>query len=186
MSPLDLEEERRILEEQRVVRDKKNRRECISHESAVRSLSLIYFVNGTFLVAFSFLNIRDPESLVTLVGGVVSIGVGSGLLRLAQWARVVGGIVSVFGLVNLSFWPIIHGYTLYVLFCEKGGFVFSEPYQRSIRATQDMKWKWKTIPILVVVIAIIFSAVAIFAVINTKKQSERTQERYEMRDWDEM
>lgn len=185
MSPLDLEEERRVLEEQRVVRDKKNRREYISHESVVRSLSLIYFTYGTLLLVFSFYNFRNAETVATLLAvGAVSIFVGTGLLKLAPWARVVGGIVSVFGLMNLTFWTIIHGYALYILFCEKGGFVFSEPYQRSIRATQEMKWKFKAIPLLVVLIAILYSTVAVFEAITSKNRLERTQERYDIRDWD--
>lgn len=124
----------------------KVRQHHLNHESALKSVGLLYyFFAGVLLVAAPatelinltpFGRIIAPAILAGL--GLVLFWVGRGLQRLERWAKAPAGILSSLGLLGFPVWTMVNGYILYLLFSAKGTMVFSEEYRQVITDTPDM------------------------------------------------
>jgi hypothetical protein len=159
---IDLIEERKQNEEKRQARSEKYRIEYINHESGIRSLSLIYYGFGIILIANAAINLKFVEYMATcLIGGIISLFVGTGLVKIASWSRTAAAIIALYGMTAMNVWTLIFGYALYILFCEKGGFVFDESYQRSIKNTPEIQWKYTLLPIVMLALAVLVFAIQI-------------------------
>lgn len=123
----------------------------IQHESAIKSIGIIYVVNGLVSVFLSPF-VTPPVGLIEqsiavhigwfLLGvSVVSIVTGFGLRNLKSWARLIAVVFSVIGLLAIPVGTLISGYFLYLLLSKKGSTVFSEPYKEIIRQTPHIKYE---------------------------------------------
>jgi hypothetical protein len=158
----------------------------LSHEQNVRSIGTYFYFNGALLLFFA---------VIVLVCGVISFaggqqnaissmvvlaveGVIFGLLgaltlwsagrfrRLDRSAVVPGTIIAAIGLLSIPIGTIISGFILYLIYSEKGRYVFSDPYHSVVSATPQITWKtalW--VKILVGLFILIFVSVVAISIL---------------------
>jgi len=145
------------------------RNQYLSHEASVKSIGLLYMLGGILgiLVGALYLilglammsggmplqkNMSPSEAqllcVVMLVFGALFLGMSILQLYAAISIRKLGGpgriIVTVFsciGLLGIPFGTLISAYFLYLLWSEKGKYVFTPNYKRVIEATPHIKYK---------------------------------------------
>src|SRR5262245_35020684 len=110
------------------------RRAHISHEASIKSVGILYYLAGVMLILTGVLPLFAPrgEPLLALVFVVVGVGqifAGWGLRGLHQWARIVGIVLSVIGLIGFPIGTLISAYILYLLLSKKGRTIFAPGYQ---------------------------------------------------------
>ncbi|NNE00926.1 MAG: hypothetical protein HKN47_26725 [Pirellulaceae bacterium] len=152
------------------------RRKYLNHEASVKSIGVLYLLGAIFMVpAGLFITVAafvDPPQgdapgaiFMALLGllylglGVLQGSAGIGLRKLKPWARVVGIIFSVIGLLAIPLGTIIAAYFLYLLLSQKGQIVFSDQYKEVIAQTPHIKYKtsiivWIFLVLLVLLIAL--------------------------------
>ena len=139
----------------------------IKHEASVKSVGLLYYLGGFFLllagaaaVAGNLATGQKPESVVVgALFAVLAAGqlfAGSGLRRLRPWARIAAGVLSGIGLIGFPLGTIINGYILWLLFSQKGTTVFSPEYQEVIRQTPHIKYKTSIVVWVVLGLLVLF------------------------------
>jgi len=128
------------------------RREHISHEAAIRSIGILYYLGG-FLVtlgAFGALLTATRGSdlganallvAVLVAVGAAQVAVGWGVRGLKRWGRTVGTVLSVLGLLAFPIGTLVHGYILYLLWSAKGRRIFGPGYAEVVAATPEMRYK---------------------------------------------
>ncbi|MEM9411900.1 MAG: hypothetical protein AAGA30_12345 [Planctomycetota bacterium] len=118
------------------------RRYCLSHETSIKSISLLYYLGGGFvLFSLMFGGMGVITSLFFMAIAVFQLSVAYGLRRLHRLARIGGTILSVFSLLSIPIGTIIGGYMLYLLWSKKGQIVFSDRYWQVIRETPHIRYK---------------------------------------------
>jgi hypothetical protein len=143
----------------------------IGHERQLKSIGLL-FGFGAALMVFALLAVvldgsdgGGADRLAGMVGGFFVIGlfaVVAGVLAygyrsLSPWVKYVGTPVSVLGLIGIPVGTLIHGWILYLIWCEKGRLVLSDDYAAIIRATPDVRYKrtvgdWIALALLVLLV----------------------------------
>jgi len=152
------------------------RKEYRNHEAQVKSIGLIYGLCAVLIMLASGLGLMSflhhGDIVALLVGGFVfGIGlfqfcVAVGLSNLSQWTKVPVAIFSAIGLLAAPVGTLINGYILFLVFSEKGTYVFSDDYKQILEATPHIKQDMSTIirPLLVLLFLIIgISAICLVA-----------------------
>jgi len=133
------------------------RRQYLRHESSIKSVSLLYFIPGVVLPAMGVVMLAGsllvastasgvPWALMAAYGafvlliGVLLFKTGLALRQLRSWARNVAGIFACLGLLAVPIGTLINACILWLLFSQKGNYVFSSDYQRIIAATPHIKY----------------------------------------------
>jgi len=127
------------------------RERFIGHEREVRSVGSLYLLGAGLIGLMGFLMLAatavDPRvgaeifgmMLVYLAIATLNGWVGLGLRRLDPRVRGAAGLMSGFGLLFFPVGTLIHGWILYLIFCQKGTKVFSEEYREVIAATPHVR-----------------------------------------------
>jgi hypothetical protein len=162
------------------------RQSYFSHEQQVRSVGTFFRFNGVLqlilaalillalAVAFvifpdrglgahltQFVTMAIEGAIFVIVGGV-TFWAGSLLRNLDRKAFVPAVIVAAFGLLAIPIGTLINGFILYLLLCDKGRFVLSDPYRDVVAATPQYQWKtalWVKIIIGLMVLAFVLVVV---------------------------
>lgn len=128
----------------------------IRHERLLKSAALLFglgalvslFVLGTsaYLVATAP---DAPPSLVPmmLLFTVVLAVCGTlayGYRTLKPWVKYVGTPVSCIGLLGVPVGTLLHGYILYLVWCEQGRRILQPDYAAIIRSTPQVRYKATT------------------------------------------
>ncbi len=147
------------------------RREHIKHESAVRSVSLLYFIAGGLMALAALLEFAGvlfaPPGGGSAVGpfelaiaALIAVGfapscivLGIGLRCLSQWVRTPVGLISAVGLLAFPPGTLINSYILYIVFCKKGKVIFSDDYREVIRQTPYIKYQTSRLLIILFILA---------------------------------
>jgi hypothetical protein len=155
------------------------RREHINIEASVKAIGRLYVLAGVLTLAAGvvlalavILGDRTatgstailaalPSTLALVCVGVLQGATGYGLHQLRPWARVIGTILSVIGLIGFPVGTIIGAYVLYIVWCKKGQMVFTEEYRRIIAATPHVKYKtsivvWILLGLVLTLVALAF------------------------------
>ncbi|MEM7144696.1 MAG: hypothetical protein AAF591_06150 [Verrucomicrobiota bacterium] len=150
------------------------RQEHIKHETSVRSIGLLYWLGGVIVILAGVGGIFDDReemssriitASIFLLLGVLQLLTGSALRKLRKWARIPVGIISGIGLIGFPLGTIINAYILYLVFCKKGGMVFSDEYKEVIAATPHIKYKTSIIVwILLGILLLLLGLALVFAV----------------------
>lgn len=118
----------------------------IRHEIQVKSIGALYYFGG-FMLLIGGLGTLTMEDHAAALGvfflflGVLMVVLGYGFRRLRPWVRIPGGILSAIGLLGVPIGTIIHGWILYLMFCEKGRVVLGPDYSAVIAATPKIKYR---------------------------------------------
>jgi hypothetical protein len=141
------------------------RRQYLNHEMSIKSVGALYFIGSILLISIgvSSLASESPVGLILIVLAIGQFCVGIELRKLRKVAKIPVGILSGIGLLGFPLGTIINGYILYLVFSEKGNFVFSDEYQQIIAETPYVKKK--TSPI-VVAFLIILVALLLFILVG--------------------
>lgn len=149
------------------------RQEHIKHEASVRSIGILYYLGGFFVVlgAVSLMLplMSKAESLgsgliigpIYIVLGVVSVIVGRGLRALKPWARTTSIVFAFIGLLGFPIGTLINGYILYLLLSEKGKRIFQPDYPEIVSATPHIKYRTSMVVWIVLGILVLGFAAAI-------------------------
>lgn len=124
----------------------------LAHEASVRSIGYLFLFAGSvcitpimgLLVGLFSVGLL-PEDVTLSIGivafsGFALLGVGWGLYRLRNWARLIAAALSVLlSLFQFPFGTAGGIFMLYFLFSEKGNIVFSDEYSSVIAQTPHMR-----------------------------------------------
>lgn len=154
---------------------RKMRERLLKHEEAVKSLGFLNMFGGglTLLLLLPlcaillFTTPEEPEQaalarfmLMILIPFVLftafSVFVGWSVFKLRTWSKIAATILLVPNLLSFPIGTAVGGYFLWVLHCEKGKEVFSNDYQRAIKATPDLRPGKRLIIIVTVVTVLLF------------------------------
>ena len=120
--------------------------EHLRHETAVRSISSLYFFGALLLVLISVPLILQAPPRGSLGGGLFcmllgggAVALGLGIRRLQRWVRIPVGILSGLGLLVVPIGTLINGYALYLVFGRRGQVVFSPDYQEIVERTVHLR-----------------------------------------------
>ena len=130
---------------------KQIRNAFFKHERAVKSISVLYifgcFFVAIYLIALMFLAYSDPQARpYALIGMVVLLlliwffaWIARGLRRLDPRIRIPVTLLSVIGLLGVPLGTILSAYILYLIYCEKGKYVFSPEYAAIVVRTPHIR-----------------------------------------------
>ena len=153
------------------------RREHINHEASVMSVGVLYYfgaVIGLVISCFAFATGISEGRVETILWSsflivlCVAQGVTAwGLRRLLGWARIPTIVISGIGLLGFPLGTLVNGYIIYLVACQKGAMVFSEPYKAVMEATPHIVYKTSKVVwvILIGFVAIIF-LIGLFAALS--------------------
>lgn len=120
----------------------------IHHEASIKGISWFYAFGGVITIALGALAIVGlrtespvpfwPVALI-IVLALLQLVAAYAIRQLRGWAPIAAGIVSGAGLLVIPVGTILHGYFLYLIFCQKGQEVFSPGYLKVIEATPHIK-----------------------------------------------
>lgn len=158
------------------------RQEHIKRETSIRSIGLLYYIGGVFMVLAGIgLSVvaftapaaaGSPEAMLLFILGPVYLGLGAlsvatarGLRKLRTWARLVSIVLSAIGLLGFPIGTLINGYILYLLLSAQGKRVFEDDYPAIIAATPHIKYRtsivtWIALGVLILVFVAIGVLVA--------------------------
>lgn len=127
------------------------RRNHIEHEASVKSVGLLYWLGGAFLLLAAIVQLIDLNksgvplgiglSVFFLLLASLQFWIGSGLRKLKGWSRIPAGIMAGIGLLGFPVGTLVNGYILYLLCGKKGSVVFSPSYAEVIQETPNVKYK---------------------------------------------
>lgn len=143
------------------------RRAHIKHEASVKSIGLLYYLGGFFLIIAMIASLRNafsgatqgilailiPIALVAI--GIFQIITAFHLRKLRPWSRIAAIVLSAIGLIGFPIGTIINAYFLYLLLAKKGAFIFSPEYNEVIAATPHVKYKTSVVAWIVLAIVVI-------------------------------
>jgi len=159
------------------------RQQHIKHEASIKSIGLLYYlgtaltgIGGLFMLIFlaNDQSVSPGERPIILVLGVVYLAIAAlsffaarGIRSFQKWGRPLATILAVLSLLNLPIGTLIGGYTLYLIWSEKGNFIFSDAYPPIVAATPHVKYKtsivvWIFLGLLVIALVALIAA-AMFA-----------------------
>ena len=156
------------------------RREHLKHESAIRSIGLLYYLSafglslGFVALVFALLLAQQVQQeaaaiVLAVVYGLFAMAffaLGHGLRRLKAGARIPAIILSFVGLLAFPLGTLINGYILYLLMSAKGMRVFESDYADIVSATPHIKYRtsiviWILLAILLLILLGIMAAVIV-------------------------
>jgi hypothetical protein len=127
------------------------RREHINHESAIKSVGILYYLGGVLVTIGALASLvgaaKEPGgAAVFIMLLLVAVGVGQlfagwGVRALKPWGRIVGCVISGLGMLGFPIGTLINAYILYLFLSKKGGTIFSPEYKEVIAATPHVKYK---------------------------------------------
>jgi hypothetical protein len=152
------------------------RQKYLSHESNLRSLSLLYYLTGALelLSGLAIGGVAIAESKTEdVVTGVVLIAIGVFLVWLGMLYRklsrsllVPATIAAGIGLLGFPLGTALSAYILYLLYSREGKFVRSGEYREIVAATPQIAWKTSLlIKILLGLLALAFVSVVVISVL---------------------
>ncbi|MCA9128288.1 MAG: hypothetical protein KDB22_14450 [Planctomycetales bacterium] len=160
------------------------RKQYLSHEASTKSIGVLYLLGAIFLVPVGVgffgwgiygIATGEMEALIGLVLGMVylTLGVGQGLTgiglrRLRPWARIVGIVFSVIGLIGFPIGTLISGYFLYLLASQKGVYIFSDEYRRIIESTPHIKYKTSIVVWILLGLLVLLFVLAMIAAFSSR------------------
>ena len=142
----------------------------LAHESAIKGFGLLYAIGAGFYIlfavaaaifsvfAFAALNKDAGQAIgvVTLIYAAVYFAIGalvalvsSGLYKLSDVGKIGGAIFSVLSLCGIPIGTLLGAYMLYLLFSEKGNFIFTQRYRSFVKQTPHIRTR---IPVFVWII----------------------------------
>lgn len=159
------------------------RHEHLKHEASLRSIGLLYYLNGGLLLlgAMALVTVvllAPPESseldstfVIGLSAFYVALGVGvgfvgRGLRALKAWTKLPVGLLSAVGLLGFPLGTLISLYILYLVFSAKGRTVLSSEYAEAIRLTPHIEYRTSIlvwIALALILLLLLFAIVAILA-----------------------
>lgn len=155
------------------------RHEHLKHEASLKSVSLLYFLGGAFMILGGFVSLMNvlmisDELGATATGGMIGgmtifLLLGILMIFLGKWFRslnpklkIPGSILAALGLLQFPIGTLINGYILYLIHSQKGKMVLSAEYKDVIEATPDIKYKTSKV---VIVLGILVIGVLVFAMV---------------------
>lgn len=164
------------------------RRKYLNHEASVKSIGVLYFLGGFFGLILTpiyclgginaFMN-APPDNpamlgsaiallffgLIFAVLTILQLWSGWGVRRLQPSARIGAGIVAAIGLIGFPIGTLISAYFLYLLFSEKGKFVFSDTYKQVVEQTPHIRYKTSIIVWIFLAILLLLLGIGIVAAV---------------------
>jgi hypothetical protein len=145
------------------------RREHLNTEASIKTVGILYYLGAMALIATGVITFDSSKIVKTgndLLLGIffMLLGVGMGvaaygLRRLQSWARpltiLVSSVVTIIGLINLSWGVVIHIYIFAQMLGKRGKFVMAPEYQRIIAATPHVKRKTSVVVWVVLIVLLI-------------------------------
>ncbi|MFK8111998.1 MAG: hypothetical protein AB8B91_07335 [Rubripirellula sp.] len=130
------------------------RREHLNNEAAVQAMGILYLALSLIWIPMGLFtlyaattysgnaNLGGPTiaAFFYLAFGSLQLWIGIGLRKLRPASRRLAIGFSILGLLAIPVGTLIAAYFLYLLFCKKGKFVFTERYQQIIAATPHIKY----------------------------------------------
>jgi hypothetical protein len=155
------------------------RQEHIKRETSIRSVGLLYYIGGFFMVVAGIgLSVmafaapgatQAPEATLLFILGPVYLGLGGlslavarGLRKLQPWARLVCIVLSALGLLGFPLGTLINGYILYLVLSAQGKRVFEDDYPAIVAATPHIKYRTSVVTWVVLGLLILAFAAVIF------------------------
>lgn len=148
------------------------RREHIGHEASVKSVGILYYLAGVLLMLAGFFSLFAPPkpddgppvlvmAAVFFVLGVGQLLAGWGVRQLRPWARILGIVLSLLGLLGFPIGTLINAYILYLFLAKKGRRIFAADYEAIVEATPHVKYRtsivvWIFLALIVVLIVLAF------------------------------
>ncbi len=157
------------------------RNKYLKHEASVKSVGLLYLLGGTVSLILSLVYIGMGAGVVTLSGAELSrrmlivVGIvffamsivqlysGISIRKLGSAGRIIITVFSVIGLLGVPVGTLISGFILYLLWSQKGNFVFTSEYQEVIKATPHIKYKTSIVVWILLGLLLLFLGVGLFA-----------------------
>lgn len=138
----------------------------IKHEASVKTVGFLYILGAIIaiiaVIGFAVPGTRrsDPYAVgvAALYGlmGVFSFFVGREICKLTSWARIVGIVFALIGLLGFPIGTLLNFYILWLFASKKGAYVFSPEYKQIIGETPHIKYRSKArLILLIVVLAIL-------------------------------
>jgi hypothetical protein len=155
------------------------RKEHIKTEASIKSVGILYFIGGAFLLFAGIIGLTTPPvvegvaglaeqvtAIIFLILGIFQFILGAAVRKLKPWSRVGTGIASGIGLLGFPVGTLINAYILYLVFGRKGKMVFSPEYKEIIAATPHIKYRtpkivWIILGIIVLIVALGIVAIAV-------------------------
>ncbi|MES2474763.1 MAG: hypothetical protein V4640_03205 [Verrucomicrobiota bacterium] len=149
------------------------RKEHIKTEASIKSLGILYFLGGVFLLFGSIAALttapvtegvtglgEQAAYILFLILGIFQFFLGAAVRKLKPWSRIGVGILSTIGLIGFPIGTLISAYILYLVLGKKGKMVFSPEYKEIIAATPHIKYRtpkivWIILGILVLILILI-------------------------------
>jgi len=158
-----------------------------SHEQNVRSIGTFFYFSGgltlllaVFLLACGLIatlggkeNSSGPLAIITVevlifvVVGGLSLWAAGKFKRLDPRGRIPGTILAALGLLSIPVGTVINGFILYLIYSEKGRFVFSDQYRSVVDATPQIVCKmalWVKIVLGLMILAFLSVVVISFLI----------------------
>ena len=150
------------------------RREHINHEASIKAVGFLYYLGGAIVTVGALASLADARvgvALLLVVTGVGQLVAGWGVRALRPWGRILGCVLSGFGLLGFPIGTLINAYILYLFLSKKGRTVFSEDYLEVIAATPHVKYRtsivlWIALALLAVLILLGVTAAYLMPVIG--------------------
>ena len=128
------------------------RKEHLSHEASIKSIGVLYWLSGLFLLLMGIGQISNVARDVSPLEGIVVMGflillgcfqfwMGFGIRKIKKWIKIPLIIFSVIGLLGFPAGTLINIYILFLVLGKKGKMVFSDEYKEIIRETPHVKYK---------------------------------------------
>jgi hypothetical protein len=145
------------------------RQEHIKHEASIRSVGVLYYLGGGFMLlgALALIGLLGTSQdtpflygmgLAYLALGGLSIALGRGIRAYRPWARTTGIVLAAIGLLGFPIGTLINGYILYLFLAQKGKRIFEPDYPDIVAATPHIKYR--TSLVLWVVLGLLLLAMA--------------------------
>jgi hypothetical protein len=155
------------------------RREHLNHEASIQGIGSLYVLGGILSaiggLAFLAGGIAAPNAggagmdfafviglvLLAVCIGIFQLAVGLGMRKVKPWVKIPATVLAAVGLLHIPVGTLLSVYVLYLLHSSKGRVVLDESYQQVIAQTPEIKYKTSIIVKVLVVILLLFLALAI-------------------------
>ncbi|MGL6290675.1 MAG: hypothetical protein ACRC2H_08330 [Silanimonas sp.] len=129
----------------------------IGHERQLKSVGLLFGLGAALMLLALLVTLLpgddgvpgNARQMAGVVGGGLLIALFAaaagalafGYRTLAPWVKFVGTPISILGLLAIPVGTLLHGWILYLIWCEKGRRVLANDYAAIIRATPQVRYK---------------------------------------------
>lgn len=163
--------------------DETIRNHHLSHEASVKSIGFLYMLGGVLgiilgvtYIAMGVAGNAPPEfeqfkifmiglGVFCLILSALQIYGAISVRKLQGAGRIIVTVFSAFGLLGIPIGTLISGYILYLLWSQKGNFIFTPEYQRIIQATPHIKYKTSIVIWILLGLVLLLIAIAIIAAV---------------------